>query len=74
MEVIFHIVNKRQGGSKGWDLPYGEAHNVICQQLTRNDQAMSWARAAELATSMLVKADRHAGAPIVRYSVEVTAQ
>lgn len=71
-DTIFHIENRRQG-ARVWDMTYSDAHNKVCQQLTRNNPAMSWARAAELATGMLTKADHKTGVPINRYGVEVTA-
>lgn len=69
-DTIFHIENRRQG-SRVWDMTHSDAHNKVCQQLTRNDPAMAWA-AAELATGMLAKAERKPGVPINRYGVEVT--
>lgn len=72
-DTIFHIECRREG-PRTWDMTYSEAHNKVVQLLTRRDKAMSFARAKELATGMLTKAERHTGSPINRYGVEVTAQ
>lgn len=72
MNLVYHVVNEKTKTIR--DVSEDDVVDHVTRQLTRNDPAMSWARARELAGTVCSRARENQDVTVRLYRVAVSVQ